>query len=143
MACLPISPCRLNLNYCAELAAGGATLAGAGVVLVAGCCLVVCCTSLKSSVPVLPLCACIYDKAKHDAKNTVAQMPVKRVKKLALPAEPNTPCALPEPLPKLAPASAPLPFCISTKMIMLNDEKILIIQIIVLNASIIMLLVPR
>ena len=65
----------------------------------------------------------------------VANTAVMRVRKFALPAEPNTPCALPEP-PKPAPASAPLPCCISTRQTTPIDEKILITKISVLKAAI-------
>jgi hypothetical protein len=57
-----------------------------------------------------------YAKAKVQAKNTAANTPVVRDKKLALPLAPNK---LPEPpLPKAAPMSAPLPCCTSTRPIM-------------------------
>ena len=65
----------------------------------------------------------------------VAAIAVIRVRNVALPPEPNTPCALPVPL-KPAPASAPLPCCIKTSTIIDKEEKILIIQIRVLNATI-------
>ena len=70
------------------------------------------------------------------AKKKVAAMAVARLRKFALPAEPNTPCALPLPDPKVAPASAPLPCCSNTNTTTDKAEIILIIQIRVLKASI-------
>ena len=80
----------------------------------------------------------IYTIAMQVAKNTVAAIAVERVRKLALPPEPNTPCALPLPEPKVAPASAPLPCCSNTNTITANAEMMFTIQITVLKASIIL-----
>lgn len=70
------------------------------------------------------------------AKKNVAATAVERLRKLALPAEPNTPCALPLPDPKVVPASAPLPCWSNTNTMTAKAEIILIIQIRVLKASI-------
>ena len=72
------------------------------------------------------------------AKKKVAAMAVARLRKFALPAEPNTPCALPLPDPKVAPASAPLPCCSNTSTMTAKAEMMFIIQITVLKASIIL-----
>ena len=72
--------------------------------------------------------------AKQVAKNMVAAKAVPRLKKLAEPAAPNTPCALPE--PNAAPASAPLPCCNNTNTITARAEKILTNKIMVFKASI-------
>ncbi len=59
-------------------------------------------------------------------KKTVARIPVVRLRKLAEPCEPNT---VPDaPLPKAAPASAPLPCCIKINTIIATETTIKMIN---------------
>ena len=66
-------------------------------------------------------CVAMKDKARVATKNTVARIPVERLKKFDDPVDPKTLPAEPE--PKAAPMSAPLPCCKSTSTMMPMAER--------------------